>query len=217
MRIAGGLLLLMLIPAQAFAQSADGTAAEPAPVTQDAPLPPLVIVEAPPPEVQPSYVEPRTYRGRTRVRYRVERYSGGPIPPDAHLDDRPNLPLLITGPSLLGAAWLSSIFGFFAGIRCVDYFDCSSPSGWLFVPVVGPWVALVGSDASERGGVYQAVLVVDGLAQVGGLAMLAAGVLVRHPVVVTRMPVYGRETAPRWTVLPGAPGSQAGLSVSGQF
>jgi hypothetical protein len=72
---------------------------------------------------------------------------------------------------MLGGLWLISVLAGLSGDQGTYYGD----GGWaaLYVPVVGPWVGIGTLNAS---GVGAAVLVLDGLGQVGGAAMIVLGI-----------------------------------------
>lgn len=69
------------------------------------------------------------------------------------------------------------------------------------IPFVGPFMFL-GTPATEPS--YHALMVVDGLAQIGGLAMFVTGLTVRRKVRIT-------------SVAPAVSRTGASLSVSGAF
>jgi len=221
MRRALSIVLLTLVPAQALAQSADGAGADSDGGAGQAPPPPLVIVEAPLPDTPATAVQPGPMANG------VQPSPGVPFVPRVHRRTRPAALWAITaGSGAIGLAWVASIIGFFAGVSCHEtsvrntfysttVTTCSSPSGWLLVPLVGPWIALGGSDASSRGAGYQAALVIDGLTQVSGLAMVIVGIALRRPLA--EVPLHPRGTASVWRLLPGAPGTAAGLSLTAEF
>ena len=91
-------------------------------------------------------------------------------PPGYHWNQKPRLGPIIAGASLLGATWaLSALVGSMA-------YDLSTPHDsnyeWLLVPVAGPFVELTHSKTAEG----SVVLVIDGVAQFAGLALLVYGI-----------------------------------------
>jgi hypothetical protein len=210
---------LALCPAAALAQAVGGSVTVGAPsgagvaqvqgdVQAGAPVPVApaqpIYVQQPAPVYaypQPGYVVPGA-----RVRRRVVPYNGGPIPPNAHLEEQPITGLIIAGSVLFGVSYVPSAF---AALLCVS---CSSSGiGWLGVPVVGPLITL-GFPQSEEGA---RLLVLDAIFQIGGVGMLIAGLAVRNRVLV--VDEYARREQPRrtqWAFAPGAPGAPAGLSFA---
>ena len=87
---------------------------------------------------------------------------------------RPNLAMVITGPILLGVAWITTI-GVTASVSAEK--DQSTAVGYASVPVLGPWLML-GSSLNTSD--YTAPLVLSGLAQGTGLTLLILGLTIRH-------------------------------------
>lgn len=92
---------------------------------------------------------------------------------------------------------LAAAFGAVAG-QCTGA-SCSSTHRRLLIPLVGPFTYVRGS----AGALANAVLVTDGLLQIGGLAGAIVGLVWRKPA----------ETAVSWTPVVG-PGS---VGVAGTF
>ncbi len=93
-----------------------------------------------------------------------------PPPPGYHWQKRAHLGPIIGGAALLGSTWgLSS----FVGALAYDLSTTHDPNyEWLFLPVFGPFVELKYSSTATG----SVVLVIDGLAQAGGLALLIYGI-----------------------------------------
>lgn len=173
---------------------------QPAPTYQPAPAyPPPAPVYQPQP-VYPAYPQPVVVvpgRQRSLVRY----------------DTRPRTGLIIGGSVLLGVTWLSSVLA--AGIvgaindACtIDNGSSCLTSAWpLYLPVVGPFIQL-GYVQGQGLATARTFLVIDGLLQAGGLAMILAGALTRRQV-----PVY----AGRVQFAPSLLGGGAGLAAMGRF
>jgi hypothetical protein len=92
-----------------------------------------------------------------------------PVPPEPTLGAEtrriswPNVPLLATGASVLGASYLPAVIG----AAVTDRHD------QLYVPVAGPWLTLSRGPEEKAG--YKALLAVDGVAQgLGALALLSS-------------------------------------------
>ncbi|MBI4703035.1 MAG: hypothetical protein HY744_18110 [Deltaproteobacteria bacterium] len=102
---------------------------------------------------------------------------------------------IIAGASMLGTAWLASLplaFG--------------DDTGWMAVPVVGPWVTLADSgNYLSRDSLVFAVLVLDGLVQGAGTAALVGG-------IASRASAQKRVSVAPMPLRPGL-----GLAVSGAF
>jgi hypothetical protein len=135
---------------------------------------------------------------------------GQPIPPGYALEQRPLIGLSIAGAAALGVLWIASIGIGVVGenevaderrsreaaesspyprqYHCNEHSDtdllslCADDVMWpMALPVVGPFVT-IGTAHAEGAGV--AVLLLDGIVQTGGLAMLIAGLAVRRDVLV---------------------------------
>ena len=86
---------------------------------------------------------------------------------------RPNLAMVVTGPILLGVAWITTI-GVTASVSAEK--DQSTAVGYASVPVLGPWLML-GSSLNTSD--YTAPLVLSGLMQGSGLTLLILGLTIR--------------------------------------
>jgi len=116
-----------------------------------------------------------------------------PVPPGYRVEDRPDSGLLIGGGVLLGISYLGAIL-----IASGDDFE--NGTGWLAVPVVGPWAAIGARTFScsavtvetTRRCVDRAFdevqtitfITVDGLVQATALGLLIAGVASRRTELV---------------------------------
>lgn len=105
-------------------------------------------------------------------------YEGGAIPPYAHLEDRPNKPLIQGGLGVAGSVYGLSVL--YALGTCGAQMACREGSAWLYVPVVGPFVTA--TQAPTSGG--QALSIFDGLLQVIGTVVAIAGLEMPRSVVV---------------------------------
>jgi hypothetical protein len=124
---------------------------------------------------------------------------GDPIPPGYHLVKRKRKGLIIAGSIVTGVPW---VFGVMAAVGE----DFEDNTGLLLIPVIGPWALLATDTARDRScgptdGVcvaskagLRSTLVLDGIVQVAGATMFAAGMffpstrLVRKDVVVSVVP-----------------------------
>ncbi len=179
------------------------------------PPPPGYAQPAYPP--QPAYGQPAYSPGYGATQYypqrmfqrRIVDYHGGPVPPGARLETRRSAALMITGGVVFALAYAVSILD----SSCAYSSSCSGQ--WLYVPMAGPFIALgIGPHSATD----QALLVVDGILQIGGVAAFVAGMLVTHQVLVYvdyandahRPPARRAE----WMLTPGAPGAALGATLS---
>ena len=119
-------------------------------------------------------------------------YNGGPVPAGYHVEERARKGLIIGGGLTLGIPWA-------LGIAFASGSDFSNQSGWLIVPVLGPWINIAArkSDTYCTGygtnstcidqvdNSYRTLLVLDGLTQAAGAVMLIYG-LASPKKVITR-------------------------------
>lgn len=168
--------------------------------------PPELAVSAPTP---PAIAAPSVVPGISAVAF-------GPIPPVIaaprvrRVSTRPPLGVLIGGAATLGASYvLGALIGAFGGYHDRTCFwgstACLSPGtswepGWDdfrgagFLPVAGPWIQLAALPNTSN--IWPVWLVIDGLAQVTGLGLLIAGIVVADahhpsPAPVTAVPSIG--------------------------
>ena len=120
-----------------------------------------------PPEDNGGYVKPHSVP-----------YEGGAIPPNASIEKKPNGTLIATGVGILGAAYMGSLI--YGLATCTAQQECRSGSGWLYVPVVGPFVAA--AQAPTTGGAALALF--DGGVQVLGAALIVGGLVFQKRFVV---------------------------------
>lgn len=140
---------------------------------------------------------------------------GDEVPPGYVLREEPLLDVIIAG---------SAIFtvGYGAGVAGAAYASFENSSGFLLVPVAGPWLTLAtrnwcaggGDDVGDTGcgyvnGAVAVAFVIDGLVQAGGAATAIAGSVVKKRFLVRRDP---------FTVVPLDMGPGAhGIGVFGRF
>jgi hypothetical protein len=118
--------------------------------------------------------------------------------------------LVIGGASGFTIAYLAAVLRATTGYPAVD--SDESDRGALFIPVVGPFLAL-GSAPSAREGVLYAL---DGVLQTGSLTLFAVGLVVSQPPHVR---VLGDSAGPSWTVsvVPRIGIGMSGAAVTGTF
>ena len=136
--------------------------------------------DSPPPAVSPP-ARRVVFVGAETLPYK----DGYPIPEGYHPEMRMRQGLVIAGGVTFGAMYLFSAAG-----------AAASADKSLFVPIAGPFLQLGNIDFTSTtegrafAGLAAVVLVVDGLAQLAGAAMLLAGLTTKKEVLV-RGPVTG--------------------------
>lgn len=134
---------------------------------------------APPPGFEGQAAPPPTYVPQTVAMSGPRRIDdweeGEPIPPGYHPVSRIRKGLVIGGAVTFGVLYLlSAISGAIAS-------DSGAKDGrLLFIPVAGPFT-LLGSGTPATAAVF---LVIDGIAQAGGIAMFVAGLAAPKTVLV---------------------------------
>jgi hypothetical protein len=113
---------------------------------------------------------------------------GEAIPPGYEPDTRMRKGFIVGGSVTFGVMWLGSIFAA-AGIGEQQVFDDvgqvvdnSNGARALFVPIVGPFIAI--GTLVDPGPAGVVTLAIDGVCQTGGVAMLLAGIFAAEPVLV---------------------------------
>jgi len=105
----------------------------------------------------------------------MEYFEGDPVPEGYHKATRVRKGLVIAGAATFGGAWLLSVVTASLAVDTTSSFSSGMTEGdaaVLYIPVAGPFVSLATYNPSATGSL---VLVIDGLAQAGGLAMLITG------------------------------------------
>jgi hypothetical protein len=192
-----------------YAAAQEPPAPPPPPPPLAAPPPP----PGPPPPLPPpgspgvTVVAPATDAPTSRPAYLDEWPDGTPPPPGYHWVTRPRLGPVIAGATVLGVLWgISALTG------AIGY-DTTTPHDsdylWLYMPVAGPFFELSNSTTASA----SVVLVIDGLAQTAGAALLIYGLT--SPVSrLTRNDVGSLHVLP----IPMAMGRNAGgLGLVGTF
>src|SRR5262245_3375922 len=116
---------------------------------------------------------------------------GDRVPPGYHVEHGFHTPMLACGGVLLAFNYALSVVAARADVSLVDATFEDEASGRnmqpLYVPVIGPFIALGGKGwVAEE----QALLALDGVAQLGGFALMMAGLWVRESYLV-----YGQEVS----------------------
>jgi len=199
------------LPAVGAASAASSDAPDRSSAVGVAPAPP--VVAGPSPGALPPSVAP--WNDARRI-VRVEDFHGGPIPPGVGLRTERRIGLIIAG----GTIFLGLYFvGYYAVTLCPTasfalYSTGSSAFAsclamfWLYIPAVGPFIAL-----TDRNLPYPGLVALDGILQTGGLALMIAGVALERRQLLYYAEGPRPPRHPRWGVLPMAPGATAGVSV----
>lgn len=173
----------------------------------------------PPPQYPPPQYPPPQYPAQSsgyQSPYELPYKPGQPIPPGYRLTEEPRYGLALGG-------WLTLGIPYGIGLIAASAGDFDNESMWLLVPVFGPWMTIrrrdYGDCDSEAGDsenldcvadVFVVMgLIVDGIAQAGGLTMILIGYTAQKQKLVRN------DVA--WHVGPRAIGSGYGLAASGSF
>jgi len=181
---------------------------------QQQPAPPPGYQQQPPPpqaqppqypqaQPQPYYYPQQPYQyAPPPPRRRSEPYEEGmPIPPGAHVEERPRTGLVIAGAVIFGVSYLSAVFVWY-----LDFIVASGDSElWgLLIPIAGPLVLVPSADEE-----LVPLLVFDFLAQATGMTLFVLGLAAQRKVII-----YA--DAERRTELALVP-SIGGLAFQGRF
>jgi len=131
---------------------------------------------------------------------------GMPIPQGYHAETRFRKAPVIVGAAVFGGFYLYS--SFFAAIgEDTRSNGEENPLGWLFVPVLGPFLQMMETDSAT--GKY--VLFIDGMAQLTGAALMIGGMMYPKHLLV-------RNDLASMTVVPMKVGMEgSGFGVVGRF
>ncbi len=127
---------------------------------------------------QPSYVPQSVGLSGPRA---LAYADGDHIPLGYHLESRRRSALLGSGAAVLGALWLVSVLSASLSADLTRGRE-SNPLAGLYAPVLGPFIAL--GDNTNGSALGSTVLVLNGLGQTAGAAMLVAGLFLPKKVLV---------------------------------
>ncbi len=148
-----------------------------------------------PSEYVPPGAQPASKASEARTSYVVPRsvlYQGGDIPSNAHIETKPDIAFIATGVSTFASAYVTSLV--YGVSTCGAQTKCRAGSGWLYLPLVGPFIT--SAQAPTTGG--QALAAFDGGVQALGLTLAIVG------FVVPRKFVTWQSKLGSITVTPGA-------------
>jgi hypothetical protein len=147
--------------------------------------------------------------GPRRLSYR----EGDPVPAGYALEYHARKRPVIGGAIVLGSAYLISV------ALAVELPGSDPSVPWLTIPVLGPWFAFAvrpwchsGGDACDSDLTERTYLVMDGLAQATGMALIVYGTLSRTPELV-HLQLHGSDIE----VMPTPVGLGYGLTVHATF
>lgn len=220
LRLGGAALALaMLLACPARAQSAPPYAPPqpyaPQPAPRAAAPPPQAYPYAPPPGYRAPYGYPYAYRPEPPKPPKYLPYhEGQPVPQGYYLEDN-----VRRGPVIAGSIVFGTFYTISLSIAGGNGFD--HQTGWLALPVVGPWAQLAARHSSctqtsadtvacTDDATVRTLLVMDGLAQATGAVLFIWG-------VTSHTKRFVRDDVASVEVLPTAVGSGYGLAAVGRF
>lgn len=160
---------------------------------------------------QPAYPGAYAPPGYAMPHRRVVEYHGGPIPRGATLETHRPMALVVGGAVVFGGLYLISVL---TASGSGGLISCSGGcgGGWLYAPIVGPFVVM-GSGMRSTGD--QIVLAIDGIFQTAGVVGFIVGMLRTQQVLVfTDYARNDHPSRPQWMLTPGAPGASIGATLS---
>ncbi len=195
-RLVAAALGMSLIATRAFA----GDAAPPLQTsrTQQTPLADTVVVVAPPaalPERQPTYVQPVVLESESTYRPSTAFVVGG---------------LVTFGLAYSAAAVTGAVKQDHCGVANANTSICRTETWPLYIPLAGPFIQIGTVQGTDKNTIT-ALLVIDGVVQVAGVAMFIYGLAHRSELVR-----YSEEK-PRLQLAPFAFTNTAGLVAVGTF
>ena len=134
----------------------------------------------------------------------VAPYEGGKIPDNAHIEERTNMGLVTAGAISGGTFYGISLI--YALSTCGAQMECRSGSGWLYLPVLGPFITAM--YAPTTGGA--ALSIFDGGVQALGAGLVFAGMIAPKKFVVWQDEKVAIRVAPA----PVAGGAGVALSLT---
>ncbi len=128
--------------------------------------------------MQPSYL-PQSV-ALSGPRYIKDWHDGEPIPWGYHRVERVRKGEVISGAILFGVPYIISSMIASAGADLASGTSESNPAGWLYLPVLGPFIEISKSDSAS----VNEFLVIDGLCQGIGAALFFHGLYTPRPMLV---------------------------------
>jgi hypothetical protein len=106
-------------------------------------------------------------------------HDGDPMPWGYHREERVRKGEIVSGAILFGVPYIISTLTASAGADLSNSGE-SNPVGWLYLPVLGPFIEISKSDSAEA----NEFLVIDGLCQGIGAALFFHGIYSPRPMLV---------------------------------
>jgi hypothetical protein len=213
---------LVLLPAVAQAQTLPDPAPAPPVAAPPAQAP---YVTAPPTStvmyyypqqnaysLQPQTPAPAPAPVKAAIPPRRVPYHGGEIPAGATVITKSHNGLLAAGLSVFGGLYAISVITAAASCTPGDSAtSCRSNTAWLYIPAIGPFLTAADQNASFGG---RNLAIFDGVFQLAGLAAAVGAYASSEQWLEYSGPTArAHAVGPRWAVLPGAPGAQAGATL----
>lgn len=162
----------------------------------------------PPPGYGQGQPQPQPQPQPQQQPYYAPTYQPQPPPQVRYVDRETDIkPLWITGAAMFGATYIVGATYGGLSLSGGDY------STWMFIPVVGPWVAL----GYPHDDFETAISLVAGIGQAAGLTMFLLGLTLRRTVrVAVRALNEGDERSPTLALdlLPTPGGAQVGMTLT---
>ncbi|NUO49486.1 MAG: hypothetical protein HOV80_11585 [Polyangiaceae bacterium] len=206
----------MTLSSAAYAQSAPEASSPPSP-----PSPPPDPVYDQPDDPEPPQPRPiPRWSGATPTADRLPYRDGKPIPPGYSIDIVPRRGMIAGGAALAGGLHMVSMIAAIALDAEADQTIADEQGGTrtdpefsnrytpLFIPLAGPFIAVKTADANGTG---SAILIMNGVAQVTGAALVISGLVATKKELV-------RDDAPiSFNVAPMVADGGGGISLEGLF
>jgi hypothetical protein len=215
-------LALVLVPAAAQAQTVPDpapAAAAPSVIAPAATAP--YVAPQQPPQVTYYYPQPYAYPYpqqqqpqpvKAPLSPRRIPYHGGEIPAGATVITKGHNGLLAAGLSVFGGLYVISVITAAASCSPGDSAStCRSNTAWLYIPAIGPFLTAADQNASFGG---RNLAIFDGVFQLAGLAAAVGAYASSEQWLEYSGPTArAHAPGPRWALLPGAVGANAGATL----
>ena len=155
--------------------------------------------------MQPTYV-PQSV-AMSGPRFIKDWEEGQPIPYGYHHETRVRKGMVISGAVVFGVLYLYSAFAAAVGEDISTETGGGNKAAWMYLPVFGPFLEMTETDSAS----LRYILMLDGLAQAAGAALLVAGVMYPKHLLV-------RNDLATMTVVPMRIGLEgSGMGLIGRF
>ncbi len=216
-----GSLAMVTLSSAAYAQSENEPPAPQRTPAADAPSPPSDPLFDPADDPDPPQLRPiPRWKGEAPTAARLPYRDGKPVPPGYSVDVVPRRGMIAGGAALAGGLHMVSMIAAIALDAEADELIADEQGGTrtdpefsnrytpLFIPLVGPFITVKTADANGTG---SAILIMNGVAQVTGAALVISGLVATKKELV-------RDDAPiSFTVAPMVADGGGGISLEGRF